>query len=180
MSRFCSVIRSCSVITVTTPSVVRPALVRWQDGGALVLHGDATEGIVLALRVPRPVVRHEDPGQRRVPVELDAEHVPGLALMPVVGRVDLDDRGNVRVRVRAGDLAPDPPATVRDRTQVVDGVQLAAGLVRVVDPGDAGAHLETQPGVVAQYAGDTHQMLAGYEEGHLTSVDHDPVDGLRV
>src|SRR5450631_2377515 len=137
MSRFCSVIRSCSVITVTTPSVVRPALVRWQDGGALVLHGDATEGIVLALRVTRPVVRHEDSGQRRMAVELDAEHVPGLALMPVVGRVDLDDRGDVAVVVGAGDLKTNLPATMSDRTQVIDGVQFAPDLVWVVDTGDA-------------------------------------------
>src|SRR5471032_2711623 len=104
MSRFGSVVRLCSVITVTTPSVVRPALVRRGDGGALVLHRDAAEGIVLALRVPWPVVGHQDPGQRRMSVELDAEHVPGLALVPVVGRIDLDDRRDVAVVVRAGDL----------------------------------------------------------------------------
>src|SRR5450759_201160 len=110
MSRF------CSVITCTTPSVVRPALVRRRDGGALVLHRDATEGIVLALRVTRPVVRHEDPRQRRVAVELDAEHVPGLALVPVVGRVDRDDGGDVAVIFGAGDLKANLPATVGDRT----------------------------------------------------------------
>src|SRR5450631_3110899 len=137
MSRF------CSVITCTTPSVVRPALVRRRDGGALVLHRYATKGIVLALRMTWPVVRHEDPRQRRVAVEVNAEHVPGLALVPVVGRVDLDDGGDVAVSVGAGDLETYLPATVGDRTQVIDGVQLAAGLVRVVDTRDAGAHLET-------------------------------------
>src|ERR1017187_8417316 len=119
MSRF------CSVITCTTPSVVRPALVRRQNGGALVLHRDATKGIVLTLRVTGPVVRHEDSSQRRVTVELDAEHVPGLSLMPVVGRVDLNDRGDVRGRIRAGDLAANLPATIGDRTQVIDSMQLA-------------------------------------------------------
>src|SRR5674476_802719 len=83
MSRF------CSVMTCTSPSVVRPTLVRRRDGGALVLHRNATQGIVLALRMTWPVVRNEDSGQRGVSVELDAEHVPGLALVPVVGRVDL-------------------------------------------------------------------------------------------
>src|ERR1035437_9052447 len=174
MSRF------CSVITCTTPSVVRPTLVRRQDGGALVLHGDATKGIVLALRVTRPVVRHEDSSQRRVAVELDAEHVPGLALVPVVGRVDLDDGRDVAVVVGAGDLETYLPAAVGDRTQVVDGVQLATDLVRVVDTRDAGAHLETQRGVVTQCPGNTHQMLAGDEEGHLSTVDDDALDGLRV
>src|SRR5450756_2751436 len=100
--------RVCSVMSCTTPSVVRPPLIRRRDGGALVLHRNAAEGIVLALRVPGPVVRHEDAGQRRVAVELDAEHVPGLALMPVVGRVDLDDRGDVAVIVRTGDLEANP------------------------------------------------------------------------
>src|SRR5665647_3523921 len=128
--------RVCSVMSCTTPSVVRPALIRWRDGGALVLHRNAAEGIVLALRVPGPVVRHEDAGQRRVAVELDAEHVPGLALMPVVGRVDLDDRGDVAVIVRTGDLEANPPAGVGDREQVVDGVQLSADLVRVVNTRD--------------------------------------------
>src|SRR5664280_1631257 len=133
MSRF------CSVITCTTPSVVRPALVGRRDGGTLVLHRDATKGIVLALRVTGPVVRHEDACQRRVAVELDAEHVPGLTLMPVVGRVYRNDGGNVAVVVGAGDLESDRPATVGDRPQVVDGMQLAAGLMRVVHPGDAAA-----------------------------------------
>src|ERR1035437_4846975 len=142
MSRF------CSVITCMTPSVVRSALVRRRDGGALVLHRDATKGIVLALRVTWPVVRHEDPRQRRVPVELDAEHVPGLTLVPVVGRVDLHDGGDVTVIVRAGDLKSNLPTTVSDRTQVIDSVQLAAHLVRIVDTRDAGAHLETEPGVI--------------------------------
>jgi hypothetical protein len=73
--------------------VVRHQLnaLRWSGGGhgaALVLDGDAAERVVLALRVARPVVRHEDAGQGRVAVEDDAEHVPGLALVPVVARVD--------------------------------------------------------------------------------------------
>src|SRR5664280_1482422 len=174
MSRF------CSVITCTTPSVVRPALVGRRDGGTLVLHRDATKGIVLALRVTGPVVRHEDACQRRVAVELDAEHVPGLTLMPVVGRVYLDDGGDVAVIVGAGDLESDLPATVGDRPQVIDRMQLATGLMRVVDTRDAGAHLEAQRGVVTQRPGDTHQMLPGDEEGHLTSVDHDPGNGLLV
>src|ERR1035437_2001257 len=144
MSRF------CSVITCTTPSVVRPTLVRRQDGGALVLYRDATKGIVLALRVTRPVVRHKDSRQRRVPVELDAEHVPGLALVPVVGGVDLDDGGDVAVIVGAGPLNANLPAIVGDRTQVIDGVQLTTALMRVVDSGDAGAHLKAQRGIVTQ------------------------------
>ena len=67
---------------------------------ALVLDGDAAERVVLALRVARPVVGHQDAGQGRVAVEDDPEEVLGLALVPVVGRVDRDDRRDVRVGVR--------------------------------------------------------------------------------
>jgi hypothetical protein len=49
---------------------------------------------------------------------------------------------------------------VGDREQVVDRVQLAARLVRVVHPGDAGAHLEAQRRVVAQALGEGEQVLA--------------------
>src|SRR4051812_11217059 len=90
------------------PSVVAPALVGRRDRRALVVDGDAAQGVVLALRVAGPVVRHEDPGEGRVPVELDPEHVPGLALVPVVGGVDRDDRGDVTVAVRAGHLEANP------------------------------------------------------------------------
>jgi hypothetical protein len=83
------------------------------------------------------------------PVVDDAEEVPRLALLPVGGRVDLDDGGDVRVGVRAGDLEPDP-AVVGDRQQVVDGVQLAAGVVREVHAAHRRAHLEPEVGVVAQ------------------------------
>src|SRR5512133_1717573 len=106
------------------PLVVAPALVGRRDRRALVLDGDAAERVVLALRVAGPVVRHEDPGQRRVAVELDAEHVPGLALLPVVGGVDGDDRGDVRVAVGTRHLEADPVVVVGDRQEVVDGVQL--------------------------------------------------------
>src|ERR687894_348326 len=75
-----------------TSSAVTPPLIRRRDGAALVLHGDSSEWIVLALRVARPVVGHQDPGERRVIVEDDPEHVEGLALVPVVGGVDRDDR----------------------------------------------------------------------------------------
>src|SRR5665648_3927 len=169
--------RVCSVITCPTSSAVRPPLVRRRDGGALVLHRDAAKGVVLPLRVTWPVIWHKDPRQPRVTIELDAEHVPGLALVPVIARVYLDDRGDVAVVVRAGDLQTNSPATVRDREQVIDGVQLSAGLLRVVDTRDA-AHLEAQQRVVTQCAGHAHKMVAGNEDRHLAAVDHHCLDGL--
>src|SRR5882724_2550819 len=46
-------------------SPVGPPLVGRRDLRALVLHGNATERVVLALRVAFPVVRHEDAGETR-------------------------------------------------------------------------------------------------------------------
>ncbi len=79
-----------------------PSARRAAGSRALVLDRDAAERVVLALRVARPVVRHQDPGQRRVAVEDDPEEVPRLALVPVGGRVDGDDRRDVRVGVGRG------------------------------------------------------------------------------
>ena len=56
-------------------SVVGPPRVRGRNLGAVVLHGDAAQRVVLALRVAHPVVGHLDAGQRRVPVEHDPEEI---------------------------------------------------------------------------------------------------------
>src|SRR5665647_3355576 len=145
--------RVCSVMSCTTPSVVRPALIRWRDGGALVLHRNAAEGIVLALRVPGPVVRHQDAGQRRVAVELDAEHVPGLALMPVVGRVDLTagrcELGNGDRSADRGEMPQRFPA----HRPAVHGLQSLEQNISTFAPATAlieGAHDETEALEVVQ------------------------------
>src|SRR3569833_14378 len=156
-------------------SYVRPPLVRRRHGGPAVLDGDAAEGVVLALRVAHPVVRHHDPGQRRVPVEDQAEEVVRLALVPVVGRVDRHDRRDVRVGVGAGHLEPDAPV-VRDRQQRIDRVQLGAGVFGEVHAGDAEAHLEAEPRVVAQDLHDAEEVLAAYDERQLAAVDDHPLD----
>src|SRR5215510_13457067 len=44
---------------------------------------------VAAQRVAHPVVRHQDPGQVRMALEPDAEHIPRLALIPVGWCVDV-------------------------------------------------------------------------------------------
>ena len=59
-------------------------------------------------------------------------------------------------------------------------MQLAAGLVRVVDAGDAEAQLEPQVGVVPQGPRHGEQVLAADEHRHLATVDGDPLDGLGV
>ena len=63
-------------------------------------------------------------------------------------------------------------------SQVVDGVQLAPGLVRVVHAGDAGEDLEAQRRVVQQLVRDREQVLAAHVEGQLAAVHHDPLDRL--
>src|SRR5581483_11890898 len=107
-----------------------PPLVGRSDGRAVVLDRDAAEGVVLALRVSLPVVRHQDPGERWVAVEDDPDHVVRLALVPVQGRVDRDPAGDVRVAVGGGRLDPDP-AVQSHREQVVDRVQLGGVVLRV-------------------------------------------------
>src|SRR5690349_21424169 len=157
-------------------SVVAPALVRRRDGPALVLDGDAAERVVLALRVARPVVRHEHPGQSGVTVEDQPEHVVRLALVPVERRVDAHQARHVGVAVRRGDLDADA-SVVGHRRQVVDRVQLATGVVGVVHAADTGAELEAQRLVVAQHLRHEGQVLATDVEGDLAAVHHDALDG---
>ena len=145
---------------------------------ALVLDGDAAQGVVLALGVAGPVVGHQDPGQRGVAVEDDAEHVERLALVPVVGGVDVHDARDVGVGVGRGDLEPDA-AVEGHREQVVDGVQLVAGVAGVVHAADTGAELEAQGRVVAQGAGHDGQVFSADVEGDLAAVDDHAVDGDR-
>src|SRR5215813_3701394 len=51
--------------------------------------GFAADRKVAAQWVAHPVVRHQDPGQVRMALEANAEHVPRLSLIPVGGSVDV-------------------------------------------------------------------------------------------
>jgi hypothetical protein len=57
-------------------------------------------------------------------------------------------------------LEPDPPV-VGHRLQVVDRVQLASRVGRIVHPGHAAAELEPQVGVVAQVPDQLGQVARG-------------------
>jgi len=85
----------------------------------------------------------------------------------------------VGVRLGHRDLEPQR-AAVRDGGEVVDGVQLAAGLVRVVHAGNAQAELEAQVLVVAQRAAHLHEVRAGHEDGQLATIDDDALHGTCV
>src|SRR6476469_7401101 len=94
----------CSVVDISCKTSAGPAAGWWRPctrrgcrraGSPCAAGGPASRG-------------HEDAGQGRVAVELDPEHVPRLALVPVVGRVDRDDGRDVRVTVGAGHLDTDP------------------------------------------------------------------------
>ena len=112
-------------------------------------------------------------------VEDDAEEVIGFAFVPIGRRIDGDDAGDVRIVVGGGDLEPDP-AVVGHRQQVINGVQFATGLVRVVDAGDAAAELEAEFGVIAQLGHDVENAGPADVESDLAAVDHDFFDGVRV
>lgn len=65
---------------------------------------------------------------------------------------------------------------VGERAQVVDRVQLPAGVGRVVHTAHAETELEAQGRVVPQGAGRAQQVLAVDVEGQFAPVDHDLVD----
>src|SRR5947207_9924730 len=62
---------------------------------------------VLAQRVSRPVLRHEDAAEVRVALEDDAEEVEDLALLPVGVAPQAGNRGDDRVVTRRVDLELD-------------------------------------------------------------------------
>src|SRR5688572_19253042 len=105
--------------------------------GSLLLAGEphrlSAERVVLAERMPVPVVLHEDADEVRVALELDAHHVPGLPLVPVGGRPDGDEARH-GLAVLEPDLEADPGrlgGTGLEPEQVVgdrEAVRLRVGL----------------------------------------------------
>src|SRR2546421_2719392 len=63
--------------------------------------------VILPARVAFPALGHQQPAKVRMPVELDAEQIPGLALVPVGSRPHLRQAGRVRVRHGGGRLDSD-------------------------------------------------------------------------
>src|SRR5262245_53475502 len=100
-------------------------------------------------------VIREQPAHVRMPGEDDAVEVVGLALEPISGGKDADDRGN---RCRLVDLGLDANAQVLlGREQMVDDVE-ALFAARPVDRGDVDQAPELAALVVAQKGGDLHDV----------------------
>src|SRR6478735_640997 len=79
----------------------------------------AADRVVLPQRMALPVLGHQDPDEVRVAAEDDPHQVERLALEPVGGRPDGDDRGDLLAVVDPC-LDPDALRCVGDPEQVVD------------------------------------------------------------
>src|SRR4051812_110441 len=109
----------CAILVIGDTSCAAGSARR---GGVLELHGDAAGVIVLAERVPDPVLGQEDAGQVRMAREADAEHIEHLALGGLGARVDLEERG--RHRIVLGHLGAHPHAgPLPVRQEVVDELE---------------------------------------------------------
>ena len=87
-------------------------------------------------------------------LDRDAEHVPGLALVPVRGRPDGDHARN-GLPVVAPDLDPEPPRRRAEREEVVgDREALRLRLGRRSSPWEPGAFMSRAGGVQPRSAGD--------------------------
>src|SRR5262245_33661065 len=117
-------------------NIARSSLSATRPSGpvVLVVPGVSLEGVVLEERMPLPVVRQQDPRQIRMAGERDAEHVEGLALVPVRGLPDGGDRWN-GLPLGDLDLQLDPLSAI-DRVEVVDDLErlvLLVGIVRAME-----------------------------------------------
>ena len=112
-----------------------------------------------------------------MPLEVDPEHVPRLALVPVVGRVDANDGGNSRIGI--GDrYFNEHTRVVRDRQERVNRVHLADAFGRVVHSRDTQADLVTQCGLITQNCREGDEVLATHVIRDLVAVDHDLLDRI--
>src|SRR6266545_8412676 len=73
----------------STESASRSSACSTGIGHPLELHRDGADRVVLAQRVPLPLLGHEDAGHVGVAVEADAEHVEHLALQDLGAGVDV-------------------------------------------------------------------------------------------
>src|SRR3981081_2061697 len=143
----------------------------------LELDGDTTHRIVLAQRVPLPVLWPEDAGQIVMVVEAYAKQVIGLPLHRFGPRPDVEQRRHDRVGGR--NLHSNPQTTVLGQRQQVNGDfealgrdalgQVPADVGQVVHSAQIGAHL-----VAVGFQGP-HQLEIAVDGAmhHLLAVGND-------
>src|SRR5207245_11752674 len=123
-------------------------------------HRLAEGDVILPQWKPLPGRRHQDAAQVRVPVELDAEQVPGLPLVPVGGGPDRGKARDVRIGHGRGGLDPNPGLVGQRAYLPDDGEAWVAS--RPIDGGGIETVIESF--LIPEIAGDIDQ--AG-------GIDHD-------
>ena len=122
--------------------------------------------VVLAQRVALEALVAEDAPQVRVAGEAQAEHVVGLALEPVGGLPDRDQRGEHRVGLGERHLEAQARGAPH-RVEVVDGVE-ALGAVGEVDAANVEQQVEAGLRAVAEIARERlGEDLAADDPGRL-------------
>src|SRR5579875_809191 len=99
----------CTPVCSSLVSAIRSSLRGRSLPGLVILRevdGLAADRVVTAQGMPDPIVGHQDPGEVGMALEHDAEHVPGLTLVPVGRGVDVMGARHPSIVLRHED--PDP------------------------------------------------------------------------
>lgn len=113
------------------------------------------------------VVGQQDGDQVRVPREVDAEHVAGLALVPVCGGVDVGDAGHVGVVVGHPRLHGEL-VQLREGEEVVDDFE---AFLLPVDAAEAAQEFEVEARVVVRGGHDGREIIARHFDGDGLAAD---------
>ena len=130
--------------------------------------------------MPHPGILQQDPAQIRVPLEADADQIPGLALVPGRGGPELRHRGQAGARPRQPDLQRELVA-VTVAVQMIGHAQIAlahavAGLRLAIDAVTQNRHRLALAILVVSVPVDSrqaHQLITGQfrcvaqDRGHL-------------
>ena len=95
---------------------------------------------ILSQRVEGIAIPHQDAAQIRMPWEADAHHVENLALVPVCGRPDRRDGGDLRIVLRGAQLEAEGDI-LRQGVKLIDQFE-ARVFAHVIDAGDIDQEIE--------------------------------------
>ncbi len=121
-------------------------------------------------------IPHQDAAQVGMPGELDAEHIEGLALVPVGPGPQGDDtrHGRSRIVARAGSGHPNGGVR-RRRIKMINGREARRSAFGPVDRGHIREQVE--PGVVAQGLEHRENLARRHVDGRTVATG--PVGDLR-